>query len=394
MPRHRYNCTLIFALALAATVVWASPARAQTVVLSTFDPSEISGLCGIGFDAAGGTVWVYSCSNANIHSYTTDGIFIAAIPRPGVSANDVDLEVAPEALTLGTTAVPAGTLLVINGEAGTADIFAIDTDTGDVIASLDTEFGVSHVVGGAYHPIRDTFFLVQDSVPGVDDENRVAEIDPVSGSVLGTFQFTDSFSVYYGDIDVSASTGNLFLVSSDQSSIGEFTPAGDFVQVYDLPPDVTSLCGIALDCSEEEAWVSGTGGEVWRLGGVECGSSLVGASLVCVPETGTVPFTTQLTIVLENLNTGMTRRIAGHIDVTVAAGTHYTNWRSGYSNIDAGGNYTTAFPVTLPAVGTLIGDNHFVLEVEDVTPPPYNQPPFSPAGDTDTGSCTVTASGP
>ncbi len=394
MPRQRYLCTLIFALALTATVGWTSPAPAQTVTLSTFNPSEIGDLCGIGFDAAGGTVWVYSCSNPDIHSYTTDGTFLTAIPRPGESANDVDLEIAPEALTLGTTAVPAGTLLLINGEAGTADIYAVDTDTGDVIASLDTAFGISHVVGGAYHPIRDTFFLVQDNVPGVDDENRVAEIDPVNGAVLGTFQVTDYFSVFYGDIEVSASTGNLFLVSSVESSIGEFTPTGEFVQVHDLPTGVTSLSGIALDCSENEAWVSGTGGVVWRLGGVACGSSLVGASLVCVPEAGTVPFTTQLTIVLDNLNSGMTRRIAGHIDVTVAAGTHYTNWRSGYSNIEAGGNYTTAFPVTLPAVGTLIGDNHFVLEVEDVTPPPYNQPPFSPAGDTDTGSCTVTASGP
>lgn len=52
-----------------------------------------------------------------------------------------------------------------------------------------------------------------------------------------------------------------------------------------------------------------------------------------------------------------------------------------------------------PAISTLalpvvIGDNHVTLVAEDVTPAPYNQPPYPPAGDTDTGRCKVTAFAP
>ena len=44
---------------------------------------------------------------------------------------------------------PAGTLLVINGETGAADIYAVDKTTGAVLATLSTSFGVSHVAQAA-----------------------------------------------------------------------------------------------------------------------------------------------------------------------------------------------------------------------------------------------------
>ena len=34
------------------------------------------------------------------------------------------------------------------------------------------------------------------------------------------------------------------------------------------------------------------------------------------------------------------------------------------------------------------------MTVADVTPPPYNLPPYPPAGDTDTAGCTVTGAAP
>jgi hypothetical protein len=49
---------------------------------------------------------------------------------------------------------------------------------------------VSHIVGGAYHPERNTFFLVQDRVPGSADENRIAEINSQTGAVINTVQVT------------------------------------------------------------------------------------------------------------------------------------------------------------------------------------------------------------
>ena len=41
-----------------------------------------------------------------------------------------------------------------------------------------------------------------------------------------------------------------------------------------------------------------------------------------------------------------------------------------------------------------MGDNVFTLVAEDVTPAPYNQPPYAASGDTDSGACTVTGLAP
>lgn len=259
-----------FMINLMVIALCASPASAQIVVLDSFDPSQTGGLCGLGVDPATGDVWVYACTGATIDAYSSTGTYLTSIPRPGESANDVDIEFAPEDLTLDDTSVPMGSLLFINGESGVAEIYAVDKGTGAVLATLVTEFGVGHVVGGGYDPARDVFFLVQDRVPGNPDGNRVAEVDPVTGAVLNSFPIGSDFDVNYGDLDVSGATGHLFVVSSIESSLGEFTPAGDFVTTHVLPAGVTSLSGFGLECDVEEAWVASTTGNVWRLGAVPC----------------------------------------------------------------------------------------------------------------------------
>jgi hypothetical protein len=255
--------------AAAALAISANPASALTL-LGSFNPSNAADLCSADYRSGTASVWVYGCSAANLQSYSTAGTFQGSITRPGESANDVDLDIAPIGLTLGSTAIPTGTLLFINGEAGTADIYAVDPATGVVVASLATAFGVSHVVGGAYHPSRGTFFLVQDLVPATADDNLIAEINPVTGAVLNTIETTafSGYTVNFGDLDVHTGTGNLFIVSSDQTSILEITATGAFVAFHALPVGVSSLSGIGVDEALGEAWVSGTGGTVWRLGGL------------------------------------------------------------------------------------------------------------------------------
>ena len=142
-----------------------------------------------------------------------------------------------------------------------------------MLATLVTAFGVGHVVGGGYHPGRDSLFLVQDNVPGGTNANRVAEVDSVSGAVLGSFQVSAAgYSVSYGDLDIALS-GNLLLVSSIETTLAEFTPSGGYVQELALPSGVSSLCGLATDGTDLEGWVAGSGGPVWRLGGLpSCGA--------------------------------------------------------------------------------------------------------------------------
>jgi hypothetical protein len=169
--------------AVVGAVTASSSVTADVVMLDQFAPG-VGQLVSCGFDPAAERVWVYDSFGTVISSYDTSGAFVSSIPRPGESANDVDIEFAHEGFTLGATAVPAGALIFINGESGVADLYAVDTTTGAVLATLTTSFGVSHVVGGAYHPGRDTFFLVQDKVPGGAAANRIAEIHPVTGAVL------------------------------------------------------------------------------------------------------------------------------------------------------------------------------------------------------------------
>jgi hypothetical protein len=92
---------------------------------------------------------------------------------------------------------------------------------------------------------------------------------------------------------------------------------------------------------------------------------------------------------MANTYDGQTRRFDYAIDVTLAGGQHYSNWRRGYQNIQAGEVYTRQWTQEIPALPNLVGVNTFRMTAADVTPPPYNQPPYPPAGDMDTDGCSV-----
>jgi hypothetical protein len=240
-------------------------------IVSSFNPSATGSLCGLGYDPDSSHLWIYGCSVGTIQRYSSTGVLLGSVTVAGGAANDVDLEVAPENLTLNTGSISKGQLLLVNGETGVADIFAYSKTTGLVTDTLITSFGNSHVVGGSYHELRNTFFVIQDNVPGVTLENMVAEIHPVTGATLNTFQTTGVFNVSFGDIEVGTN-GNLFIVSSAQTGIAEYTPTGTLVKIHNLPAIVNDLSGIALDCNTNQAWVCTNGGVVYQLGQFPCGS--------------------------------------------------------------------------------------------------------------------------
>ncbi|MBC7986192.1 MAG: hypothetical protein H7X93_05910 [Sphingomonadaceae bacterium] len=235
------------------------------------DQFDLSGTwVGIAYNALTGELYAYKSSGATIDRYDTDGNLLGSFARPGESANDFDLDVVPEDISLGGTGVPAGSALVINGETGVAEIYAVDPITGGVIATLSTGFGASHVVGGAYHAERGTFFLVQDKVAADAIDNRVAEIDMATGAVLNEFDVdAGGFTINYGDIEVDPVTGDLLMVSSDETSILRMTPDGAEVELLALPVGVSSLAGIALDPNDAgHGWVISKSGTVSELSGL------------------------------------------------------------------------------------------------------------------------------
>ncbi len=241
------------------------------VLVTQFNPVNVAGLCGLGFDASRNSIWVYGCSAVELQRYSTTGVLLGSIPRPGEAADDVDIDVVSEAFLLKETPVEPGDVLFINGETSMAEVYALDNSTGAPLESLDTMFGASHVVGGAHHSARGTIFLVQDrQTTSAAEANRIAEVGLEDGTIVNTFQTTDLFSINFGDLDVCAATGNLLLVSSDEPRIGEFTPDGMLVRSYPLPIGVSSLSGIGIDDTTGRVWVSGTNGIVSLIDGLFC----------------------------------------------------------------------------------------------------------------------------
>ena len=115
---------------------------------------------------------------------------------------------------------------------------------------------------------------------------------------------------------------------------------------------------------------------------------------VVTPALGTLPFSTGHQVTISNLDSTTTRRMAARIHVTLGDGGQIGNWRAGYTNILPSAQFQIQWLTWLPALGTLLGENSFRLVVADVTPAPYNQPPYQPAGDTDSAAAMVNALAP
>jgi len=112
------------------------------------------------------------------------------------------------------------------------------------------------------------------------------------------------------------------------------------------------------------------------------------ADLVTTPPAGTAPLTVNFSMTMAN-NTGYTRRLAFRVDTLLASGYFISNHRAGFTNVPAYELFETSVNMNLPALATLNGTNTFTLTAQDVTPAPYNQPPFPPSGASYSDTSTV-----
>ena len=102
-----------------------------------------------------------------------------------------------------------------------------------------------------------------------------------------------------------------------------------------------------------------------------------------------MPMIPRTTISMTNNYRTQARRLQYQVDVTLANEQYFPSSRRGWQNVMAGDTRTMSWWQTIPNGGTLAGDNLFELLTEDVTPAPYNQPPYPPAGDQASDNCTV-----
>lgn len=78
----------------------------------------------------------------------------------------------------------------------------------------------------------------------------------------------------------------------------------------------------------------------------------------------------------------------------LADGSSVTGWRAGWSNVAAGGQFLAGWDQDIPALSSLAGINTFTLTTVDVTPAPWNQPPYPASGDEATANCTLSVALP
>ncbi|HNO88928.1 MAG TPA: pre-peptidase C-terminal domain-containing protein, partial [Rhodocyclaceae bacterium] len=145
-----------------------------------------------------------------------NGRIVQTIVAPVLTAgedyayNYAGLQVAPTAFKLGTTDVPAGSLLLFNGY-GVPDggVAAIDAATGAVIATLRLQKNVDLTAG-----VHDqaTGHLWVTSHPS----NALKEIDPTSGATLATVALPSGVNVQtHAGLATDPVSGNFWVASSN-----------------------------------------------------------------------------------------------------------------------------------------------------------------------------------
>jgi hypothetical protein len=263
----------------------------QLEIRTTFNPG-LGGLVGAAANEYQQALYLYPAFGAVIHNLTRLGMNIGTIGMQGGGANDVDLDIAAAAFRLKDVQIPQGSLLIFNGESGVTEIYAVDAKTGTLLSQLDTAFGASHVVGGAYNPVTNSIWLIQDNVPAGSQGNLVAQIDPITGQVLSSFNVLTpevSFGVSFGDLHINPHNGNILLVSSIQSAMAEFDVSGKLLRLLPFPPGVTTVSGLAVSADGELLWLVSTSGAVYELGFANQGVvPTLKATLVTGPANGTL----------------------------------------------------------------------------------------------------------
>ena len=206
----------------------------------------------------------------SVHEYTAAGVLVDSYPVfPDCASNDMDIDFAAESIVINGTSAPVNSLLLSQGEC-TQSMRAEDKNNGTDLTGQSTLQAGQVLVGGSWSAARDSHFAVTHG------DNVVREYEVATfavATVLNQFPARPSgspvFDIFYGDIEVGLTTGNLYLVSSSQTRIRELTPTGAFLQDVDLGAlGVNGMSGIGIDDATGSIWLSSTNGTVYRVDGV------------------------------------------------------------------------------------------------------------------------------
>jgi len=246
-----------------------APFALNTLRLNVTGPS----LGDVTIDPVSGDLWVSDQANPThllrISSTTGDVLqtitVTSAFGSTGLG-NNVGLQILSVPMTLGTTNVPSGSLLVFNGNLGTNDrVIAVDPVSGNVIASLT--FGARYALtGGTFNPANGHIYVTETVGAG----NRIVELS-TTGTQLGAV--TVPFSVVTNaGITIDPATGHLWLGAlNGGAQLLEYriddTNAFTLLRTLNATSqniNQNEISGLSF-AADGALWVASTQGEVYRI---------------------------------------------------------------------------------------------------------------------------------
>jgi uncharacterized protein YjiK len=223
----------------------------------------------VAFDPATNSAWVVNYPGASPSALRrldlATGAELQSIPLTvkdfgSTQITVAGLQMAPETFTLNGASIPAGSLLVFNGEPNTDRVIALNPATGAVLASLTLKANYD-LTSGLYDPTTKHLLLTERN----SSARRLLEIDPADGAEIS------SLPIDYAEergLAIDPVTGNLWLAgTSTPSVLVEMTRSGTQVRQINIGlqgVNDSEVSGLSFD-DTGKLLVSSTQGRIYSV---------------------------------------------------------------------------------------------------------------------------------
>ncbi|MSU19846.1 MAG: PKD domain-containing protein [Pedosphaera sp.] len=205
----------------------------------------------VAFDAASGVLFfatetsIIRIKDATRQPDPDPARFGFRLPPQVSTSTHTGLFFLTDAITLGGKSVPAGSLLVINGDQSRDKVFAISATDGTILASLELTQDYE-AVGIVFHKPSSHLFLLTSAdefIQVIDPVTQqltsrllpkhVVEIDPKTGSELRRFDVPLPLRFSSGGIAINPTSGNLVVAADTTKLLYELDLVGNLVRSFD-----------------------------------------------------------------------------------------------------------------------------------------------------------------
>ena len=221
----------------------------------------------VAFDAANNQLWVADNANPaklnriDVASGQVQGSITLNAAAFGSTNFFGGLQVLGSAMTLNGVAVPAGSLLLFNGQTNPDRVSAVNPSSGAVIATLVLAANYD-LTAGVYDPASGHLLVNNRAV----NPNVLLEIDPANAALLNTYALP--FNATEAGMAIDPLTGNLWYGSDQGNNVAEFSlTTHSVLRQVNLAlqgVDNNEISGLAFDATGA-LLVASTQGVVYRV---------------------------------------------------------------------------------------------------------------------------------